>query len=1102
MIEGGQNLAPNVPNQPPAPANKKENALKGFIDSDLKNLADIAGLKNKEDIRQAIKRHIDSILEDYKNSKRTDEDFSLITKRLEVLSIGGSFTKLDSYDVDRSWDQDQVDFFIGKFNERAKGNREFYEETLANPFLFSSAFTTSSKNKKEQNTISELVARSAIKIIKSGETLSDALSKELEIWFQNIQMVDMDVRLDMISAFLHNPGQVDRNLTSEMIANQGLYGPALPQQLEGLLQKNKQNTNRVLKIVEVLEKLYRIDWAGFEDSSEEAGRALQRIAQNSDNYFLKFKLDAVGGRYDLKQRDKTRKLLKEYDQPDLRSTGPIPLERRGWYDQDKFVEKCSYSKVSNKYGVIYNPFDGGIDSFFEIGSPKKENLRLEDIIAREGMSFFADMKPDEQENLINNYKSLMAVDFRNRIEDEFGIEMSSFDIREQLQFVNFLSTKTTREVENVKQFLNQGQTNESKIHRIKSFLSLEFGGEMGERILNIGRSLENQPQAADQLFAEYFRMIDEAEKDAGKVCKIYEDIFPDKRLSRNQVIEAILRKGKDLLSEASDNLQTTDPSKRSGIITEVIANIKRQQIAQKNEINELKEIGLNINSQYSEIFPKAPATEEGKTATLSPWIEEALKRSEERKNKFDVERIRDLIASYEGMYILSEFQEGIHRWSEGMNDEQIAELKQYMEKYERPRYEPIVAKLKKLLPYQANFERKLEQIILGQEAATLPKKLLADLSIEALEPGKENIPSREPLYFPVGISKDLPAWERFFNGEMKVAKPIDAYGYLFWLNNQGRKAELVVCDEIQKSNYQVLYGKTEQEASEASQKIGAEEKNFYKKLIKTFGLKNISVVNYRNFKERVGYRFQKYQTLCQELSQNQSMRNAFLSMVPESVGSSQDRERQLPYAIEELSWILANDGTKVSHLNEARYDAIAAVIKNTESFLQRKRIDISSFPNGQGLLPFILESAQALRNLANEKKSRAEKDSAEFNYWKNIYDCLGQIRRPAGIKIKPVKEMGKRETEFNFLCPPVSAQSFGLEDIGGMRKSNVLKFKEPYSTYFVNREGVDLFLDSDQVVAAPEGNIGGKILTLSEGNQRKYAEKVLKPLLVQFFKDS
>ena len=245
MIEGGQNLAPNVPNQPPAPANKKENALKGFIDSDLKNLADIAGLKNKEDIRQAIKRHIDSILEDYKNSKRTDEDFSLITKRLEVLSIGGSFTKLDSYDVDRSWDQDQVDFFIGKFNERAKGNREFYEETLANPFLFSSAFTTSSKNKKEQNTISELVARSAIKIIKSGETLSDALSKELEIWFQNIQMVDMDVRLDMISAFLHNPGQVDRNLTSEMIANQGLYGPALPQQLEGLLPKNTQNTNRV-----------------------------------------------------------------------------------------------------------------------------------------------------------------------------------------------------------------------------------------------------------------------------------------------------------------------------------------------------------------------------------------------------------------------------------------------------------------------------------------------------------------------------------------------------------------------------------------------------------------------------------------------------------------------------------------------------------------------------------------------------------------------------------------------------------------------------------------------------------------------------------------
>jgi len=44
------------------------------------------------------------------------------------------------------------------------------------------------------------------------------------------------------------------------------------------------------------------------------------------------------------------------------------------------IEKRAYSKISDRYGVIYNPIDGGIDSFFMIGDKTGENLGLEDVI--------------------------------------------------------------------------------------------------------------------------------------------------------------------------------------------------------------------------------------------------------------------------------------------------------------------------------------------------------------------------------------------------------------------------------------------------------------------------------------------------------------------------------------------------------------------------------------------------------------------------------------------------------------------------------------------------------------------------------------------------
>jgi hypothetical protein len=97
-----------------------------------------------------------------------------------------------------------------------------------------------------------------------------------------------------------------------------------------------------------------------------------------------------------------------------------------------------------------------------------------------------------------------------------------------------------------------------------------------------------------------------------------------------------------------------------------------------------------------------------------------------------------------------------------------------------------------------------------------------------------------------------------------------------------------------------------------------------------------------------------------------------------------------------------------------------------------------------------------------------------------------------------VKKALQKNTQFDFFVPTAGARSFGWRS-KGEKTEEVLKFKEPYSTYFYSDES-ELFLDSDQVVADPNGNIGGKIMTLDTAKQNIYAQTVLKPQLVQYFK--
>ena len=81
-----------------------------------------------------------------------------------------------------------------------------------------------------------------------------------------------------------------------------------------------------------------------------------------------------------------------------------------------------------------------------------------------------------------------------------------------------------------------------------------------------------------------------------------------------------------------------------------------------------------------------------------------------------------------------------------------------------------------------------------------------------------------------------------------------------------------------------------------------------------------------------------------------------------------------------------------------------------------------------------------------------------------------------------------RKVDFPFITPSVGAQSFGWRSAGQNGTESALKFLEPYSTHFFG-DKTKMFLDSTQVVAVPDGKIGGKIMTLEAEKQiLKHAE--------------
>ena len=576
------------------------------IREDLNNIYKI---KDKEKRVEEINNYISEVIEEYENSKKTNKDFCTIINKLDIFSFYPG--------VNDSWNQKQVDKIIEIYEENEKNYKE-----LKNFDLFGSVL--------HEGDIVHLVADKFIRRMESGEKISKAFLDQIRYWAgENADLTDFNEAFELLFELINNSDKIDRSdmegIVSDLLMSDHLEG--FVRNLSSNLDKNKHDNYKSLKLIEVLNYFKNlIDEQYFEECTVEYN--LNKYKKDNNNYFVNFKIDQVLDffhktksteekrfylnaiknyyndfveempdmstmndeeikdlfeqfKYDINTyqteiENKRRKNI--YEDTDIRNSydiKPAIFEYKEYSNKEEEKEFC-FSKINDKYGIIYTP-EGLVDSFFELDKEnaekddnkknKPKRLDIDDILEKEGFKK-ENMSDEEYKKMVLTYKTLIELPMREKIENEFDIELNSFNIREQVQFVNFLSSKSVKEVEEVKKFLNQGQDVEVKNNRIKAFLSLELGEKMGEKILNIGEKLEDSKNA-DAIFAKYVEIISLTEKSKEEL----ENLFKNRKDISDEEIEKVtqnlISKAGQILIDFSDKIGKGEKTDKGDILNEL-----------------------------------------------------------------------------------------------------------------------------------------------------------------------------------------------------------------------------------------------------------------------------------------------------------------------------------------------------------------------------------------------------------------------------------------------------------------------------------------------------------------------------------------------------
>ena len=153
------------------------------------------------------------------------------------------------------------------------------------------------------------------------------------------------------------------------------------------------------------------------------------------------------------------------------------------------------------------------------------------------------------------FKVTSSLNFREYIQKVMEIDLSELSLENQFYFLNFIQGKTEEELSRFREFIKKSKDEQGKINKLKTFLSIEQGGEkMGDKILALGDKLPEE--SCNVLFKTYGEMID-ASSDVADLLKnnLGEKATPELIESTQK---SLLFSGKDLLERYAGKAETCE----------------------------------------------------------------------------------------------------------------------------------------------------------------------------------------------------------------------------------------------------------------------------------------------------------------------------------------------------------------------------------------------------------------------------------------------------------------------------------------------------------------------------------------------------------------
>jgi len=292
----------------------------------------------------------------------------------------------------------------------------------------------------------------------------------------------------------------------------------------------------------------------------------------------------------------------EFGQINISENGVKYLEKT--YDlEDNNNPEYSTQRLTAKGDIGIFDNNKILQKYFNLGDLSSEEQTIKPEIhslVYETLFLEKENEIPEEKKIREKYLQEFKENYFNFYDDEFWIKtkvsFNNLDFKEQGWFLIYYRQANKEKKEDLITFVS-----EHKENGLKTFLSLEFGENMGDNILSLGEKLKSHPELSQHLFYEYNNITESINRFANELLEICNQTIPEDKINKQTIITAELKQVARLLHDVNIALTDASEDEYEDIVIHAIEELKKENKIQKKTVanltenyKQIKEIRENI----------------------------------------------------------------------------------------------------------------------------------------------------------------------------------------------------------------------------------------------------------------------------------------------------------------------------------------------------------------------------------------------------------------------------------------------------------------------------------------------------------------------------